>query len=347
MCLLPEAFPTGTAWRTARINAPSEIRFSPTFGCLLGEISCRSSRVARTRPLRRPKMFFLETGTRTSDILHLSPRTSDIFRLVLIFADRLFRPDPVASGRGTRLSRLSPRKIFCRSKCVACPVRFCIDLRYSPRRKASRGALSRIVRAALIPSHQGEALDFLILYFYCFGCPLVCFGFGIKFPGTDSYLTARALSNSASDSRTDAASFPLDSLARPPRANGTRPRVRLWLKKSGAPTGGHPTARRRDPTRRRAPPPRCRALLPHRAAPQPRTLRGLRFELLADGRLQRAHFRRLRTPTHGICRRVTGVSVRRPAASRPAGARISFCASASLPIISRSPLTSSTLNVTE
>ena len=90
------------------------------------------------------------------------------------------------------------------------------------------------------------------------------------------------------------ANFPLDSLARPTRANGTRPRVRLRLKKSAAPTGGLLTARRRDPTRRRALPPR-------RAAPQPRTLRALQLELLADGRLQRACF--------------TGVFVRRPAAS--------------------------------
>ena len=46
------------------------------------------------------------------------------------------------------------------------------------------------------------------------------------------------------------------------------------------------------------------------------------------------------------CQRVTGASVRRPAASRPAGSRNSFCTSTSLSITaSRSPLTSSTLNV--
>ena len=46
-----------------------------TFGRLLGNISCRSSRVACTRLLRRPEMFFLETGKRISDI-----RTSFIYR---------------------------------------------------------------------------------------------------------------------------------------------------------------------------------------------------------------------------------------------------------------------------
>ena len=266
---------------------------------------------------------------------------------MLIFADRLCRPDPVAPGQGTRLSRPSPQKISCRSKRVACAL--LRRLKVFSRAKAFLGALSRIVRAALIPSQQGRGTRLSnsarysvccgrLRLSFCFGCPLVCFGIGIKFPGKDSYLTARALSNSASDSRTDAANFPLGSLARPPLANGTRPRVRLWLTKSAAPTGGHPTARWRDPTRRRA-------LLPHRAAPQPRTLRGLRLELLADGRLQHARFRRLRTPTRGICRRVTGVSVRRPAASRPAGSRMSFCTSTGLFTTSRSPLTSSTLNV--
>ena len=110
----------GTPRRTARTNAPSEIRLSLTLGGLVGNISCWLSRVAHTRPLRRPKMLFLKTGTRTSDMLPLSPHTSDIFRLVLIFADRLCRSDPVASGRGTRLSMSSHRGISCRSKRVAC-----------------------------------------------------------------------------------------------------------------------------------------------------------------------------------------------------------------------------------
>ena len=109
---------------------------------------------------------------------------------------------------------------------------------------------------------------------------------------------------------------------------------------------------------RRAPDPRadairraaersCRAAeRSHRqSGPAAATLRGLRLELLADGRLQHARFRRLRTPTHGICRRVTSVSVRRPAAFRPAGSRSSFCTSTSLSTTSRSPLASFTLNV--
>ena len=59
LCLLPEAILTGTPWHTTRINAPSEIRFSLTLGRLLGKTSCRSGRVARTRPLRRPKIDVL------------------------------------------------------------------------------------------------------------------------------------------------------------------------------------------------------------------------------------------------------------------------------------------------
>ena len=59
------------------------------------------------------------------------------------------------------------------------------------------------------------------------------FGLYTKFPGTDSYVIARALSNSSSDSRIDSANFLLDSLARPPRAKVTRLRVRLWLKAQG------------------------------------------------------------------------------------------------------------------
>ena len=270
--------------------------FSLTLGRFLGKISCRSSRVARTRPLRRPKVYFLGTG----------PCTSDILRVVLIFADRLCRPDPVASARGTRLSRLSPRKISCGSKRVACALLRRLDI-FSREKGISRNTFAnRPCRPDPVASERGIRFSNITRYraccrrlrlSFCLGCPLVCFGFGTEFPGADSYLTARALSNSASDSRTDAANFLLDGLARPPRANGTRPRVRLWLKKSAAPTGGHPIARRRDPTRRRALPPRRRALLPHRAAPQLRTLRSLRLELrtyvLADGRLQRARFRRL------------------------------------------------------
>ena len=122
--------------------------------------------------------------------------------------------------------------------------------------------------------------------------------------------------------------------------------MRLWLKAQEK-CGPTRSARRRDPTRRRALPPRRRALPPPPSGPAAATLRGgVRLELLADGRLQRARFRRLRTPTRGICRRVTGVSVRRPAASRPAGSRTSFCTSPSLSTTaSRSPFASSTLNV--
>ena len=92
--------------------------------------------------------------------------------------------------------------------------------------------------------------------------------------------------------------------------------------------------------RRRAPPPRRRALSPPPSGPAAATPRGLRLKLLADGRLQRARFRRLRTPTRGICRLVTGVSVHRPAALRPAGYLTSFCTSPSLSTTS----SSSTLN---
>ena len=121
----------------------------------------------------------------------------------------------------------------------------------------------------------------------------------------------------------------------------------LWLKKSAVRPAGSRSARRRDPTRRRALPPRRRALPPPPSGPAAATLRGLRLELLADGRLQRARFRRLRMPTRGICRRVTSVSVRRLAAFRPAGSRrSSFCTSPRLfTTASRAPLTSSTLNV--
>ena len=85
--------------------------------------------------------------------------------------------------------------------------------------------------------------------------------------------------------------------------------MRLWLKKSAARPAGSRSARRRDPTRRRALPPRRRALLPPPSGPRSRALspRRLRLELLADGRLQRARFRRLRTPTRGIAGG-TGVS---------------------------------------
>ena len=91
-----------------------------TLGRLLGKMFCRSCRVACVRPLHRPKVLFLETGMRTSGIFPLSSHASDTYYLVLIFVDRLCRPDTVASGRGARLSRLSPRKIFFRSKRVAC-----------------------------------------------------------------------------------------------------------------------------------------------------------------------------------------------------------------------------------
>ena len=143
--------------------------------------------------------------------------------------------------------------------------------------------------------------------------------------------------------------FPLGSLVRTPRADGTRPQVRLRLKKSAArPAGSRPRAdaiRRAAERSRRAAERSCRTERP----PQPRSLCGLRLELLADGRLQsfqRARSRRPRAPTRGICRRVTGVSVHRPAASRPAGSRTSFCISPSLiNTASKSPLLSSTLNV--
>ena len=173
------------------------------------------------------------------------------------------------------------------------------------------------------------------------------FGFGTKFFRNRWLpLPHASVSNSASDSRRRAASFRSSSLARTPRADGTRPHVRLWIKKSAARPAGSRSAHRRDPTRRRALTPRRRALPPPPSGPAAATLRGLRLELLADGRLQHVRFRRLRTPTRGICRRVTGVSVRRPAAFRPADSRISFCTSPGLSTTaSGSPLTCFTLNV--
>ena len=83
--------------------------------------------------------------------------------------------------------------------------------------------------------------------------------------------------------------------------------------------------------------PRSRALSPRR----------LRLGLFADGRLQRVRIRHLRTPTRGICRRVTGVfSAPTRGVSVGGFARTFFCTSTSLSTSSRSPLASSTLNVT-
>ena len=85
---------------------PSQIVHSLTLSICLGRISCRPSSIARTWPLRRPKISFLQTGTLMSDILlcHGVLRT---YSVLCWFSS-----------------------IFC---------------------------------AALIPSHQGEALDFLTL----------------------------------------------------------------------------------------------------------------------------------------------------------------------------------------
>ena len=77
--------------------------------------------------------------------------------------------------------------------------------------------------------------------------------------------------------------------------------MRLWLKKSAArPAGSRPRAdaiRRAAERSRRAAERSCRRERPL----QPRSLRGLRLELVADGRLQHTRFRRLRTPSRGIC----------------------------------------------
>ena len=72
------------------------------------------------------------------------------------------------------------------------------------------------------------------------------------------------------------------------------------------PTGGHPI---RAPTRSDAPPsapaaPPSALAAAERSGPAAATLRGLRLELLFDGRLQRARFRRLRTPTPGPLPRI-------------------------------------------
>ena len=63
---------------------------------------------------------------------------------------------------------------------------------------------------------------------------LSCSALAISVPHLRLPFRTRALSNSASDSRRRAASFPLGSWARTLRADGTRPHVRLWLKKRAA-----------------------------------------------------------------------------------------------------------------
>ena len=87
--------------RTARINVMSEIFvFSLNLG-FTSEIYFVGRDASPARLLRRPKMFFRETGTRTSDILLVTTYIEH----TLSCAD--FRP--------------SPREdIPCRSRCFAC-----------------------------------------------------------------------------------------------------------------------------------------------------------------------------------------------------------------------------------
>ena len=135
----------------------------------------------------------------------------------------------------------------------------------------------------------------------------MCFGFGTKFSGTDGYHTrTRASQTRPQTPATRSKLFLRQLSARSPGRRHSTSRAALAQEKCG-PTGGPRSARRRDPTRRRALPPRRRALSPPPSGPAAATLRGLRLELLADGRLQRARIRHLRTPTCGICRRLTGV----------------------------------------
>ena len=156
-------------------------------------------RVARTRLLRRPKRFFRNTSTRTSDILSSVPAyfghiscCAD-FRLP-VFLNFLLGRYPVG------------RICVARTQLLRRPEAF-------SRRKAFLEALSRIVRATLISRRRGHFICLILLdmasvgrnFAFCVSCcPLVCFGFGIKFPSADGYLTAGALSNSASNSRTGA-----------------------------------------------------------------------------------------------------------------------------------------------
>ena len=172
----------------------------------------------------------------------------------------------------------------------------------------------------------------------------MCIGFGAKFPSTggyltDGYLTTRAralwLGFRLPDRRTS------DSWVRPRRADGTQPRVRLWLTKTSAarPAGSRPRA---DAIRRAAE--RSR-----RAAE-----RGCRTE--------RPRSRALIYLLTGVFSAATsGIFVRRPAASaggllaspradpRPLSRRVpellSVLQRICLRTTSRSPLTSSTLNV--
>ena len=107
----------------------------------------------------------------------------------------------------------------------------------------------------------------------------------------------------------------------------TRSKLFLWQLSARSPGRRHSTSRAAQGSRKVRPGPagsRPRADAIRRAAerscraaerscrterPRSRALspRRLRLGLLADGRLQRARIRRLRTPTRGICRRVTGV----------------------------------------
>ena len=98
-----------------------------------------------------------------------------------------------------------------------------------------------------------------------------------------------SISNSTSDSRQCAASFPSRSLARAPRADGTRPLVQLWLKKRAGGSAG--TLRAPPSATLRA------AAAPLRAAERPRYSASRRCTLRASRtRISRAaEFRGLLT----------------------------------------------------
>ena len=148
-----------------------------------------------------------------------------------------------------------------------------------------------------------------------------------------------------SDSWTDAADFPLDSLARPPRADGFRPRVQLWLKRSAArPANSRPRA---DRIRRAAERFRCAAERSYH------TERLRSRALCADCDWSYLLTGVFSAPAFGVFVRrraasAGGLSASPYAHPRLLGQRVPElrCTLTSLFTTSRPPLTSSTLSVT-
>ena len=286
----------GTPGRSRPIRTTSGICFSLTLGGLLGKISCRSESASPARGFCVDLRGSSERQARVRrTYFPLSPHTSDIY-IFLFFPPSGF------------LSLLLGRYLVGRV-CVA-RTRLLRRSKMFSRRKAFLEALSRIVRAALISRQCGHFVILaltrtsvgcgkLCLSSFCFGC-LSCSALAKSVPHLRLPFRTRAISNSASDSRRRAASFPLGSLARPPRADGTRPRMRLLLKNSAArPAGSRPRAdaiRRAAERSRRAAERSCRTERPRSRA------------LYADCDLSCL-------PTGVFSAPASGVFVRRPAAS--------------------------------